>query len=1037
VSPTPSTFHPREAILASAGSGKTEELALRFIRILLRDPRPESILAITFTRLAAREMLERIVRLLAQAVLDDAAHQRLCANLACTPAPTRRQLEQVLRLIVDNLHRLHLGTIDSFFSEVARCFALELGLDLDYTLLDDAVLETLYLDALRQIFQAARQPVCLARVQEIYDGLTEDKDRRKISATLADVIETIYGAFLSSDAAAWRWGRTAAQPLDAGQWQALQERCRELLPDKRAASFFENLHRADWAYVFKNGPTAKLLGGSNLYYKTPLTGELADVLRAILAHAEACVIGACQRRTENMRAFLELFNEHYQALKTARALLSFDDVARVLQRVHAQQAIMYERLDSRIDHLLLDEFQDTSWTQWRVLAPLADEILCDPSERRTFFMVGDVKQAIYGFRGGDARLFAEVLAWYNHAGPRILEQPRNVSYRSGANILALVNQVFDEPRNDLEFADDFRRWRRDTKFAPHLPAATVTFPGYAEVRVQENDAQADGDETVTLLQALQPWRRNLRTALLFRTNDGVNEYLLRLRQAGIPAFTQGKSRLFENAAVQAVLAALRWASAPEDSLAERQLRTSFLAARVPARDAAEWLAAVRARLVYTSYAETLQWLCADALDTLDTADRARLIQLFGVAEQYQAQATADPRDFVAHVEAVAPREPQASEGVICSTIHTAKGLNFDVVILPEMNLARPNGGQHRLFTRKEDVPGALEEPRTTCVLARPPLDVCRGGTQLKPLYDAVMRDETMSFCNMMYVALTRASKALYVICAKHKEQDFAAYLLAMLAEHATPTPANMPANIVFQHGDPKWFESYAPVAAPAEAGVAPVPRITLRGLPTRHRPAVRPSKLALSSTTQRAQWFTRDWLQPAQHGTLLHNLLQHVLWRDAALTDAAVRALVRRTDPGMSADDCAMIERELLRILATPNISALLTRPAEACEVCTELAFAALLPAAADDHLRHDALLRGAMDRVVLYPSAAAPQRIEVYDFKTGRVPAGESPDEHALRYAEQLQAYRTALARGYNLSEDKVTAWVVLTACDAVCRVA
>jgi len=72
-----------------------------------------------------------------------------------------------------------------------------------------------------------------------------------------------------------------------------------------------------------------------------------------------------------------------------------------------------------------------------------------------------------------------------------------------------------------------------------------------------------------------------------------------------------------------------------------------------------------------------------------------------------------------------------------------------------------------------------------------------------------------------------------------------------------------------------------------------------------------------------------------------------------------------------------------------------------------------------------------------LYPSAAAPQRIEVYDFKTGRVPAGESPDEHALRYAEQLQAYRTALARGYNLSEDKVTAWVVLTACDAVCRVA
>jgi ATP-dependent exoDNAse (exonuclease V) beta subunit len=104
--------------------------------------------------------------------------------------------------------------------------------------------------------------------------------------------------------------------------------------------------------------------------------------------------------------------------------------------------------------------------------------------------------------------------------------------------------------------------------------------------------------------------------------------------------------------------------------------------------------------------------------------------------------------------------------------------------------------------------------------------------------------------------------------------------------------------------------------------------------------------------------------------------------------------------------------------------------------VRTELTFAALLPAATDERTRHDALLRGAMDRVVLYPSAAAPQRIDVYDFKTGRVPAGETPDAHAQRYAAQLQAYRAALARGYTIPCEHVRAWAVLTTCDAVCQV-
>jgi ATP-dependent exoDNAse (exonuclease V) beta subunit len=1027
------TFRPCEAILASAGSGKTEELALRIIRILLRDPRPDSILAITFTRLAAREMLERIVRLLARAVLDQARYVALCENLACDPAPTRAQLEQVLRGLTDNLHRLHLCTIDSFFGDVARCFAFELGLDLDYTLIEESVEKTLYGEAMRRVYQAMRQPAFLARLQTVYDGIAANNDRRRVTSMLQQTIEGMYGVFLATDKAAWQWGRTVAQPLDEAAWEEVKERCRDLITDKRAAGFFDKLDQEDWPYVFQNGPTKKLLDGGDSYLKVPLDGELTDVLEAMLAHAEACVIQTCQARTENAHAYLAMFHQHCAALKQQRALMSFDDVARAVQRVEEWQAdMLYERLDGRIDHLLLDEFQDTSWTQWRVLAPLANEIICDESARRTFFMVGDVKQAIYGFRGGDARLFNDILAWYNQGGPRIVEQPRNVSYRSGANILELVNRVFDEPRGTSEFAEDFKRWRQATQFAPHTPAPTVASPGYAAVRVVDGTELTCRDATIALLTAIAPWQRGVRTALLFRTNDAVNEYVAALRHAGIPALTQGRSRLFENAAVQAVMAVLRWAAAPADTLAEEQVRTSFLANHVPATDVAVWLADLRARLLYTSYSETLHWLCAGAATRVPPADYARLLQLGALAEQYQPQATCDPADFVAVVEAMAPREPQAGEGVICSTIHGAKGLNFDCVILPGLHLTRPNGAGHMLYTRKDAAPRtALEEPCTTCVLAPPPVSVCRGGARLRPLYDAVLGEETFSFCNMMYVALTRAAKALYVVCnAAAGDRDFAAYLLRMLEAD----PARV--GLAFERGDAQWFRHHDLTDAVAATPIAAVPRIVLRGVPTRHRPAVRPSALATVSTAQRAQWFTSEWLQPAQHGTLLHNVLQHIPWRDATVTDAALRALVRRVEPTLADEAIAPVVQELRRLLNAPQIGALFTRPAEPCEVRTELTFAALLPAAADERTRHSALLRGAMDRVVLYPSAAAPQRIDVYDFKTGRVPAGETPDAHAQRYAAQLQAYRTALARGYNVPRDNVRAWAVLTACDAVCQV-
>jgi len=109
-----------------------------------------------------------------------------------------------------------------------------------------------------------------------------------------------------------------------------------------------------------------------------------------------------------------------------------------------KDAVAY-RLDSRHKHWLLDEFQDTSRAQWGVIEPLVSEVLMDTSDERTFFFVGDTKQSIYGWRGGDDRLFREIFNYYNRHSPKhIAEEKLGLSYRSDQAVIEVVNAVFND-----------------------------------------------------------------------------------------------------------------------------------------------------------------------------------------------------------------------------------------------------------------------------------------------------------------------------------------------------------------------------------------------------------------------------------------------------------------------------------------------------------------------------------------------------------------------------------------------------------------
>ena len=147
-----------------------------------------------------------------------------------------------------------------------------------------------------------------------------------------------------------------------------------------------------------------------------------DAYQPLIQHAKAVIlVGRIANQTEATQELLERFNAAYQALKLSERGLRFEDITRKLgiaEVADRLDEVLY-RLDARISHLLLDEFQDTSPLQWRVLRPLAQRVVGGGGQ--SFFCVGDVKQAIYGWRGGVAEIFEVLDEELERLQPEFLE----------------------------------------------------------------------------------------------------------------------------------------------------------------------------------------------------------------------------------------------------------------------------------------------------------------------------------------------------------------------------------------------------------------------------------------------------------------------------------------------------------------------------------------------------------------------------------------------------------------------------------------
>jgi len=512
---------PHVVIRASAGTGKTHQLAMRFIGLLAAGARPDEILATTFTRKAAGEILDRVLYRLAQAAAEDRERRELAEAIG-EASLTREKCGELLAATVRRLHALRIGTLDSFFIQVATSFCQELGLPYGWSICDELVDATLREEAIELLLARGRMSDLLTLVHSLTKGSTARSVSRLVHSTVSALLE------LHRETTPSAWEQIShSKGLPAAELeQALELIGTFDIPDKRTREARDAdlvLARAGaWDNFIAKGLGAKILGGECAYYKKPIPNELVSLYRELLKHAESIVVGQIARQTQATHHLLTRFAEHYGALQFEEGFLRFGDVTDRLGKAAATIGVERQafRMDGGIRHVLLDEFQDTAPAQWRVIRTLAQSVTA--RQAGSFFCVGDVKQAIYGWRGG----VAEILDALNDELNGLTQQSLAESYRSSQPVIDAVNQVFtnlSRHQNLDKLAEPVAQWQE--KFPMHT-TARKELPGYVTLETGPQVEQEEDQTEALFAYAAERVANIVKEAprasvgVLVRTNEG-------------------------------------------------------------------------------------------------------------------------------------------------------------------------------------------------------------------------------------------------------------------------------------------------------------------------------------------------------------------------------------------------------------------------------------------------------------------------------------------------------------------------------------
>ena len=1059
-------------VAANAGAGKTYTLANRVARLLLAGARPERILCLTYTKAAAAEMAGRLFGQLGKwSMLPDA---ELAKNIAEVggEAGGKEGLRKARRLFADALETpggLKIQTIHAFCQYVLMRFPLEAGVPASFRVLDERTARDLMGEARARVLERAgggdtERAAAIAflathlgdvLLERILDGAM-GTDRTKLDAFLAksddwkgllrqahgaapdDTLQTIAEAFAQSldreearlrEVIAWLSGGSAT---DA-------ERGAQLAAAIQAKDAFTRVETIREALLTEKGTLRAKLATKKLTDARP---DLLDTLQKL---GERLIESEERRRAthaamlcEAALTVIEAVRDVYASEKRARGALDYDDLIvethRLLKRSGA--AWVHYKLDEGIDHILIDEAQDTSALQWDIIQSLTEEFFAGEGvERplaRTLFAVGDEKQSIFSFQGADPAQFDVRRALFasraEAAGREFSSEYLQTSRRSAPEILRFVDETFADPaaRDGLTSGNleiEHKALREDAKglveFWPALKSSDAPDPDPWDLRPV--DLERADSPIVRLAEQIAGkiagWLK--RRAILPGHTDAIRpgdimillprrepfggEIIRKLKARGVPVAGADRIKLAEQIAVMDLIALGRFALMLEDDLNLAELLRSPLLGlgedelftlchgrkgtlwrelrREEFSQAHAYLAEARARAdtspPFEFYAQALTQGRTKLLKRLGPETSDAIDEFLSLALDYERANTPSLEGFLHWIErggAEVKRDMERGRNEVrVMTVHGAKGLEADIVILPDTT-SLPDANQGSLLYTDDGVLFPLADSEAP--------------QSVKQAKLAAQAEALKEHRRLFYVALTRAKERL-IICGFENKKGIKESSWHRLAERAA-----MALGTETEEGT-RLYGTAGEAAAGETAAVEATPGIPewARTLPKTEAPSprlIRPSEAAgteepaLPSPLKGAVRFRR--------GLLVHAMLARLPEVEKRRREeAALKFLGAR---GLDETDAARLCAETLAVLDDRAFAAAFAPSSRA-----EVAIVADLP-------ELGARVHGRLDRL-----AVTPNDVLIVDFKTGGPPPAHEQDVPGI-YATQMALYRAAAKR-------------------------
>lgn len=1036
-------------ISASAGTGKTYQLSLRFLGLLALNHgnHPERLIAITFTRKAAGEFKDRILTDLAQGATDEAGAARLKEQLWAVikgtpeepgiwpgaPEPWqaenlhRERFRHLLRILVQNLARLNLCTIDSLFAQIASTSTFELGVS-GFSMIDATAEKLARREALHSLYRECS--VDRERRRNFEDAFLSGADSDAEAADAEDSmmrrLNTYHELFLDEpDAGTW------GNPVTLGFTPE------ELVPPVSLEQFDALLHtlayRAQEAPVpeGKNGGKTRemflrFLNGFSLYarlgrvrFRTDggsawnITMEEArekfrdfwsPPLEELIQSWLRMEVLQALHRTRATHGLMRLFESKYSSLVRSKGRFLFHDVTRMLGdgaiTPELKRDLQY-RMYCRYDHWMLDEFQDTSQSQWRVIRPFLEDLTeSKAGNEGSIFVVGDIKQSVYQWRGGDPELFRSVSSQLE-----LEERGMSTSYRSVQPVLDLVNDICDYARTAPECEPAaLEQWGEypEHRSAPHLEGR----PGVSQVWQTPKPENATANDLVCqaaadILERTGALRRGLETAILVSTKNQALAIKTWLADHGIPAEVCDDVPVGVDSPLgKNLLYFFRWLLMPGDPFTAGLLTHSPLQPLVtPERpEGMDWKGwrLLLEREGYAAVMEEVERRLARGGTVLTEFHRDRLAVWKNEAEQVDEKGISLD-EWIRHMEDLTRREDPAGGIVRIMTIHKSKGLGFDIVILPQIGRDAPFAdGRHLTHFVKKDRAGRIEG-----IVLAPSKHVYTNVPQFRELYREWRAQQQFDgFCKL-YVALTRAKRATYLILPYKEDKGETADSMWKIVRSAArscgketeETLEESGAECLYSCGHAEWYGEFTETVR--DRVEEEMPEWPMQKPVIRER--LSPSGPAVSEDAAHEGKHAAD-VESAAFGSAVHAVFERITRWDEG------------NKPEWALHPATEAERTVAACMEVPSIREFFTPP-ETARIMKEQHIEAI---------DGNSWISGVIDRLILHEGSA-----RLVDFKTDHA---VSPEQLRERHSSQLNAYARIVSRITGIPPERITCTIVST---------